>query len=178
MHGEICFAGEGQPPIRRPIRYEDRAPNREAPLTEGFNPMTEVLTVIMDEKRRGQLATFQGANYGARRAFEGLIKPYLRKGKSAFPVVELASREKGDEYGNYEPVFTIVNWAGRELFPDLLETNTLPAPASSDAARLAPATAAAPAAPLPRPRPMQIVTTGRQRRRRKRRRPAGPSPRA
>lgn len=162
VHGEICFPGDGQPPIRRPTRYEDRAPNREAPLTEGFNPMTEVLGVIMDGKRRRQLATFQGTNYGARRAFEGLIKPYLRKGMAAFPVVEIGSREKGDDYGNYAPTFTVVDWAGRDLFPDLLETNALPAPASSDAARLAPATAAEPAAPLPKPKPLIVVTSGRQ----------------
>src|SRR5579863_4336475 len=163
LHGTIVFR-DGSFPDRDPIRYEDQAPDRTVQLPDGVDPLTECLCVGMDEEHIGQLFTFQSASHGGRHAFETLLKPFWRRGKLAFPVVTLDSREKGDAHDNYAPVFVHKNeFIGRDRFPHLLppETAALPAPQQHDTALPAPATAAEPAAPLPRPKPIQIVTTGR-----------------
>jgi hypothetical protein len=93
--------------------------------------------------------TFQSPNWGGRNGFTQLARAYARvEERGLLPVCKLGSREKGDENGNYMPVFTVTDWVSRDRFPDLVEPV---APA------LPPATTAS---PLPRPRPLQTVTSG------------------
>ncbi len=123
LWGAIAFEN-GVVTGRRAARYEDVAPSFEAP-EPGWEPLTEVLAVLDDD----ELATFTGTAWGARRCFERLIKPYLRKGKQAFPVCELSVRERGDVNHNVDPVLLITGWAPRDKFRDLLSPETPRPPA-------------------------------------------------
>lgn len=128
LHGRIRFDGEAV--TRKPVRYEDAAPDPDGTIEKPWGPLTEVLCVGMDQAHAGQLMTFTGASWGARKGFSKLIKPYLRKSKQAFPVCELGTKERHDVNNNIDPVLTPVDWAPRDRFPDLLppETPRLPEP--------------------------------------------------
>ena len=85
----------------------------------------------MSEGHVGELETFQSPNWGGRSAFTPLARAYARvRKRGLLPVRKIDSREKGDENGNYMPVFTVVDWVSRDRFPDLVEpmANALPAP--------------------------------------------------
>ena len=90
LHGRIRF--DDGVVTRKPIRYEDAAPDQDEQVEKPWGPLTETLCVGMDKDHAGQLMTFTGASWGSRRAFSKLIKPYLRKGKLAFPSASSARR--------------------------------------------------------------------------------------
>ena len=114
LHGRIRF--DDGVVTRKPVRFEDAAPDQDEQLEKPWGPLTEALCV--------QLMTFTGASWGSRRAFSKLIKPYLRKGKQAFPVCELGAKERRDLNSNVDPVLTPVDWAPQDRFPDLLPPET------------------------------------------------------
>jgi hypothetical protein len=128
MHGVIKF--EDGRVTRKPIRYEDRAPDPDEEIVTP--PLTEVLCVGMDQDHVGQLMTFSGSSWGARGGFSKLIKPFRRKGCAEFPVCELGSKERHDKDNNHAPILTPVDWVSRDRFPDLVppERTKLPAPES------------------------------------------------
>lgn len=119
LHGQLRFEN-GAFGGRKPIRYEDAPPPVDEQLQSGWSPLTEVLCVATDPGHVGQLLTYTGSSWGARRAFERLIKPYVRKGRKQFPVCELGSRERGNVNGNFEPLLIPIDWVSADRFPDLL----------------------------------------------------------
>jgi hypothetical protein len=86
----------------------------------GWNPYTAVLAVRADEKALGELVTFTSASWGGRNAFQKLVNPYRLKQRLQFPICELATRDRGDENRNIDPVFKIVAWSDCGNFADLL----------------------------------------------------------
>ena len=72
-----------------------------------------------DEEHLGDLLTFTNTSKGAFYAFQKLGPPYNLKGRLYFPVVTLATKERGDANNCIDPVFKICGWSARENFPEL-----------------------------------------------------------
>jgi len=85
-----------------------------------------VLAVGMDPAHVGQLMTLNGTSLGMRRAFEGLLRPYMRKLKMEMPVCELASQARNDDNNTYAPILTPVSWVPRDKFPGLVSPEPEP----------------------------------------------------
>jgi hypothetical protein len=98
--------------------HDGYAPPREIRL--GWNPYTSFLCVRADEKALGELLTFTSSSWGGRNAFQKLVNPYRLKQRRQFPICELATRERGDENRNVDPLFKIVGWSDCGNFADLL----------------------------------------------------------
>jgi hypothetical protein len=151
-HGAVLWRDQeivDRTPLRR---YEDAAASGD--IEEEWCPYTQFLAVGADEKHRGQLMTFTSSSWSGRHAFRALIGPYLRKGKREFPVVTLGSKpRRNDPNNNVDPTFTIIDWAMRDGFTDLL------LPEADERPQLeAPPTAPA----IQRPMARMTVTTGPQ----------------
>jgi hypothetical protein len=64
----------------------------------------------------GCIGTFTSSSYGGNNAVEALVPQYRMLGQRSYPIVELETKERGDQYGNVDPVFKIVGWAPKSKF--------------------------------------------------------------
>ncbi len=106
-----------------------RAP-KHGQVAEGRNPYVSFQVVRADEGHLGDLATFAGSSWGAHYAFQNLINPWRLKGRRQLPICALDTKDRGDENRNINPVFKIVDWAGRENFTELLPPPVAPSSAA------------------------------------------------
>ncbi|HEV7910736.1 MAG TPA: hypothetical protein VGP28_06555 [Methylocella sp.] len=104
-------------------------PPTPANIAEKWNPYIAVLGVRCDDGHLGELLTFTSSSWGGWFAFQRLINPWRLKGRAAFPVCTLSTKERHDENRNVDPVFKHAGWSARENFAELL-----PPPAAGNAA--------------------------------------------
>jgi hypothetical protein len=64
----------------------------------------------------GCLGTFTSSSWGGHYAVAALVPQYRMQGQTKYPVVELETKERGDQYGNVDPVLKIVDWAPKSAF--------------------------------------------------------------
>jgi hypothetical protein len=83
-------------------------PLTPATITEKWNPYIAVLGVRCDAGHLGELLTFTSSSWGGWFAFQRLINPWRLKGRTAFPVCTLSTKERHDENrnvtGRYRPL--------------------------------------------------------------------------
>jgi hypothetical protein len=82
----------------------------------GYSRHTSVMVVDTN----GCLGTFTSTSFGGGSALEDLIPQYRMQQKRSFPICSLATKDRGDQYGNIDPVFPIVGWASRSKFDAIL----------------------------------------------------------
>jgi hypothetical protein len=85
-------------------------------VSAGRSPYTSVLLLI---EETGLLGTFTSSSWGGRTACVNLIAQY-RMNKSAFPIVTLGTKPRGDMYGNVDPILKIIGRAPRAKFDAIL----------------------------------------------------------
>ena len=101
---------------------------RRAEIQESWNPYVSFQAVRADEGHLGEVVTFTSSSWGGWYAFEKLINPYRLKERRQFPVITIATKDRGDENNTIDPVFKITSlWSARENFPDLLPPPIAPA---------------------------------------------------
>ena len=105
-------------------------PRTPSNISLGWNPYISVMAVRCDDGHLGDLVTFTSSSWGGWFAFQRLINPWRLKGRSVFPVVTLATKERHDENRNIDPVFKPSGWSARSNFGDLLDPTQLDAPAT------------------------------------------------
>jgi hypothetical protein len=76
-------------------------------VEQGWNPS---ITCQCVEEGGCEIMTFVSTNWGGIKAFKTLASLYHKNGKTAFPVVTLHSKSRGDQYDNHDPIFRIVAW--------------------------------------------------------------------
>jgi hypothetical protein len=155
--GRILWVDE-RPADKVLHKYSDGFPVYEE-LPEGWSHHTMVYGAAAD----GQLLTFTSA-YGARKTFKNVIQQYLARGRRLFPTCNLATKPRGDQYGNIDPVLNISGWVSvnsfADIFPGLVEAIQLvpaTAPVEAPEKLRAPDTEAQAAR-----RPLLVVTSGRE----------------
>jgi hypothetical protein len=77
-------------------------------------------TSIMLVDSVGCLGTFTSSSWGGHTAVAGLLPQYLMQKRRAFPICELRTKPRGDQFGNIDPVFRVVGWAPRPDFDAIL----------------------------------------------------------
>jgi len=121
--GEICF-GDDHKVVDQCKHLVDTHGLFGKPQP-GYNKATSV--TVLDSA--GRIGTFTGTSWAAHWAVMGLLGPYQLQQGRAFPVCALKAKERGDQYGNIDGVFDIVDWAPRSKFDAILG----PAPESKPA---------------------------------------------
>jgi hypothetical protein len=80
--------------------------------TPGLSPYTSVMVV----NKLGCIGSFTSSSYGGHNAVKALVPQYRMLGQRSYPVTELETAPRNDEYGNVDPRFKIVGWAPRSAF--------------------------------------------------------------
>jgi hypothetical protein len=104
--------------------------------SDGFPPDWEEIPVGWDAYTGfqgigadGDLLTFTGGGFGARRTVENLITQYQFRGRRHFPICTLASKPRGDAYNNVDPILRVVagpdGWVSVDKFADMLPPELL-----------------------------------------------------
>jgi hypothetical protein len=73
-------------------------------------------TAVMVVNKLGCIGTFTSSSYGGHYAVAALVPQYRMQGQRSYPIVELETKERGDQYGNIDPVLKIVGWAPKSAF--------------------------------------------------------------
>jgi hypothetical protein len=73
-------------------------------------------TAVMVVNKLGCLGTFTSSSYGGHFAVAALVPQYRMQGQTKYPIVELETKARGDQYGNTDPVLKIVDWAPKSAF--------------------------------------------------------------
>jgi hypothetical protein len=120
MHGWLLFE-DNQLVDKDPRRFAHEAPDPKE-QRPGWEPNTSVLGVsVLSAGGAGRLLTYCGASWSVRRAFmTQLLPPYQRLRRQAFPIVALGFGATKDSYGNFRPVFDVVDWRPRSDFAAIL----------------------------------------------------------
>jgi hypothetical protein len=141
-------------PVNKQLyNWFDRPPNFEPLPDEDWSRYTGCYGVAED----GQLLTFTSA-LGLRKTLKNVITQYKARGQRLLPVCTLATKPRGDEYGNIDPILAISGWKDisvcAELFPGLIAMPRLAAPSTAPAnapAAIAPSRQGPPATEAPPP---------------------------
>ena len=98
-------------------------------VRSGYSPYSSCLMIDQD----GLICTFTSHSWGGRNALIALVPEYRMRGQKAYPVVQLSSVAKNNQFGTIDPVFRVLSWAPAEKFAaitgDLTESLVIAAPA-------------------------------------------------
>ena len=115
-HGYRCWV-DGKP-VDELVSSKSPKPKKPAGILDSDGDMCEYKDcyVIKGQMADGDREDFQFSidSWGGRSAVETMLKACRAQAQSGaayiFPIVELGEEKMGDEWGNYKPVFSIVNW--------------------------------------------------------------------
>jgi len=120
-HGWVKKYERGVRAERDLRRYADGPPKLDEDRP-GWDPNTGCLCVgVREGGGLGSLATYVATSWSARNAVEAqLLRPYVRLKRQGFPLVRLGFAEQTDDRGNYQPIFTVLEWKERSAFDPIL----------------------------------------------------------
>ena len=109
-------------------RFANEAPDPKE-QRDGWEPNTSCLGLsVPSDGSAGRLLTYCGSSWSVRRAFmTQLVPPFQRQQRQAIPIVALGFTAQKDTYGNFRPVFNVVDWRPRRDFAAILGAEPVPA---------------------------------------------------
>jgi hypothetical protein len=84
-------------------------------IRDGFKPYCSVILIDQD----GLLCTFTASNWGAWNEFKGLVKQFLIRGQRDFPIIELSSKARGNQFGTIDPWLKVKGWVPASNFSSI-----------------------------------------------------------
>lgn len=115
---------DGLPVDQATQLYSDGCPGH-GELPDGWDAYTSMQGITSDSE---EVLTFTSA-YGGRATIKNLLGQYEFHRRRKFPVCALATRPRGDEFGNVDPLLRIVGWVSTSDFAGILPPELIEAPA-------------------------------------------------